>query len=415
MKTRHFITALLLLSAVSAVCSADYKMLDKHALMAPAALYDSVEDLVKYLVKPAANDAEKARVIYRWITKNIAYDTDSYFGGERKDNTAEGVLKSGLSVCEGYANLFYKMSLKAGIECIKISGYSKGYGYTPGSRFSGKTDHAWNAVKIDGKWLLIDSTWGAGYIDKDKKFVFQYNDFYFLTPPEQFILKHYPEDPKFQYLDKTVTLREFEKSFMPHPEYFKYGIKIDDFKTAIINASNTLVIPVKSPEDIVLTVNLKDQDNMIKNAVIIQYVNDRYEININFPESKVYMLHIYAKDKNEKGLYPEVVKYQINVKRTEKPVQMFPATYENFIHNKCCLYSPLSFQLNEGEVYNFKVKIPNALEAMIISGKTSWIQMKKNNDEFEQPAEMRKDGMVIVAKFPGKGNKYSTIAQYECK
>jgi len=48
---------------------------------------------------------------------------------------------------------------------MKLSGYSKGYGYKIGQTFQGNSDHAWNAVYLDGRWHLLDSTWGSGTVD----------------------------------------------------------------------------------------------------------------------------------------------------------------------------------------------------------------------------------------------------------
>ena len=46
-----------------------------------------------------------------------------------------------------------------GLEYVLISGYSKGTSYFDG-QMPTKTNHAWNAVKIDSQYYLIDSTWG---------------------------------------------------------------------------------------------------------------------------------------------------------------------------------------------------------------------------------------------------------------
>lgn len=62
----------------------------------------------------------------------------------------------------------------AGIQCMKLSGYSKGYGYKMGQTFTGDSDHAWNAVYLDGRWHLLDSTWGSGAVDDSfTKFTFR--------------------------------------------------------------------------------------------------------------------------------------------------------------------------------------------------------------------------------------------------
>lgn len=61
----------------------------------------------------------------------------------------------------------------AGVQCMTVPGYSKGFGYQTGQSFSGEFDHAWNAVYLDGRWHLVDSTWGSGLVDTTtSKFTF---------------------------------------------------------------------------------------------------------------------------------------------------------------------------------------------------------------------------------------------------
>ncbi len=54
------------------------------------------------------------------------------------------------------------MAKQAGIEVYNISGYAKGYGFKVGDIISG-TNHEWNAIKYNGLFYLIDSTWGTGH------------------------------------------------------------------------------------------------------------------------------------------------------------------------------------------------------------------------------------------------------------
>ena len=54
------------------------------------------------------------------------------------------------------------------------------------------SNHAYSAIKLDNKWYLLDVTWGAGKIE-DKKFIKKYDEFYFCTDPELFILNHFPD------------------------------------------------------------------------------------------------------------------------------------------------------------------------------------------------------------------------------
>lgn len=104
------------------ISSYNYSSIDRHALNTPKYVESSIESLAKYLIKPAKNDLEKVRAIYRWVTANISYNTSAYFSGIYGSTSAEDVLKSRSSVCEGYSDLFFKLAKMAGIEVVKISG-----------------------------------------------------------------------------------------------------------------------------------------------------------------------------------------------------------------------------------------------------------------------------------------------------
>ena len=59
------------------------------------------------------------------------------------------------AVCQGYANLFYRLANSAGIDCRIITGR--------GNSGSGWLDHAWNIVQMDdGKYYCVDVTWDEG-------------------------------------------------------------------------------------------------------------------------------------------------------------------------------------------------------------------------------------------------------------
>ena len=90
-------------------------------------------------------------------------------------------------VCNDYSHLFKRLCELTNIECIIITGIGKTNKNQIG-RINMKSNHAWNAVKLSGKWHLIDVTWGAGYVDLDQ-FDFEFKEGYFMSPPEKFCLK----------------------------------------------------------------------------------------------------------------------------------------------------------------------------------------------------------------------------------
>ena len=120
-----------------------------------------------------------------------------------------------------FQTFFYR---SLGITCKKISGYAKGYSHKAGDviSYEKKTNHAWNVVELDGTWQFIETTWGAGHVDKNKKFNKQFNNFCFLTPPQSFITDHFPyinnnieESKQWQLLENPLTLEVYSKCIKP--------------------------------------------------------------------------------------------------------------------------------------------------------------------------------------------------------
>ncbi len=96
-------------------------------------------------------DYDKVKAIYDWICQNITYDYDNLEDDSYKlKYSAYAALHDKKAVCQGYANLLYRMLLEAGVDCRIITGTGNGGG------------HAWNIVKLGSKWYNVDVTWDAG-------------------------------------------------------------------------------------------------------------------------------------------------------------------------------------------------------------------------------------------------------------
>ncbi|XP_070609286.1 kyphoscoliosis peptidase [Erythrolamprus reginae] len=211
----------------------------------------SVEELIQALLQVAHTDLEKVRAIWIWICHHIEYDVVGFFDKGNASCNPLDVLQTGKSICEGYSRLFEQMCRIAGVQCVKLSGYSKGYSYKTGQTFKGDSTHAWSAVYLDGKWHLVDSTWGSGDVDEGcNKFTFRYNEFYFLTHPALFINNHFPDNSNWQLLKPTVALKEFENNLLYKCNFYMMGMLVADPETPIIQTVNgkvTIVVESRSP------------------------------------------------------------------------------------------------------------------------------------------------------------------------
>jgi hypothetical protein len=173
----------------------------------PKETEQSLQSLAAYLSEGAKTDRQKVRAIYRWVTDRIAYDTETYFAGRRPDDSAEVVLKTRRGMCGGYASLFAALCQRVGVRVVKLNGWTRSsVSHTSG--LGDKNRHFWNAVHFEGKWWLIDATWGAGGVS-NRKFVKRSTNRYYLTPPEQLIFTHLPEDPQWQFLAEPLSKEQF--------------------------------------------------------------------------------------------------------------------------------------------------------------------------------------------------------------
>lgn len=200
----------------------------------------TVDSLASMITASYKTDLEKTRAIFSWIAQHVSYNTGIYNAGKgyrpvkffldaddtvssksAVEQTAERVFKRRIAVCDGYAKLFKTLCDYTGVESELVLGYGKCY-LEKDVKF--RTNHTWNAVKIDSNWYLLDVTWASGFVSFSNEFVYRLDDSYFLTPPQQFILDHYPEDLKWTLLERPPTIREFHFSPFKYKSFIKYGI-----------------------------------------------------------------------------------------------------------------------------------------------------------------------------------------------
>ena len=126
-----------------------------------------LEPLVHWLVRDVKDDFLKVKILHDWIADNIDYDVESFFAGGPPESSWQATLTRRKAVCQGYAELLQKMCRVAGIpvrgDCrlwprVRLPHRRR-------RKTSGKTNHAWNAVKIQKKWYLVDVCWDAGHVE----------------------------------------------------------------------------------------------------------------------------------------------------------------------------------------------------------------------------------------------------------
>ena len=97
-----------------------------------------IADQVAALCKSeCTTDFEKALWLHDWVIDHCKYDHSLTYCHP------EGVLARGTGTCESYHGAYAMLLSRVGLESKRVTG----------------NGHAWTAVKIDGKWCQVDTTW----------------------------------------------------------------------------------------------------------------------------------------------------------------------------------------------------------------------------------------------------------------
>lgn len=224
--------------------------------------------LAHQLTNPYQKERDKVEAVYRWVAQHISYrvpPAKKSAGTEKdyyeeftdtgsvllplNDRVARHVLQKKTAVCDGYARLFKCLCDYAGLRCEIVRGYARTYRQRPGKYF--RSNHSWNAVMIDSTWQLLDVTWASGYFTEGSNhFVPWFDEFYFLTPPQDFILDHFPEDLQWTLLKNFSLPEEFVNSPFKYAAFSRLNVKQSLPGGGIINchAGDSIVFEITLPE-----------------------------------------------------------------------------------------------------------------------------------------------------------------------
>lgn len=125
---------------------------------------EEIIEKAKSITNGIESNYEKVLAVHNWIANNIWYDYD-YLNGKTQSTEyiASDVLKSKKTVCQGYADLAAALLRAIGIPAKVTNGYAMGIGssgqWSEQLLSSKKTNHAWNEVYVDGRWVIFDCTW----------------------------------------------------------------------------------------------------------------------------------------------------------------------------------------------------------------------------------------------------------------
>ena len=111
------------------------------------AAFEQAINLMLARLTPEMSEYEMEKALHDMLAVHVTYVSTS------NAHNAYGALVEGKAVCEGYAEALQCLLHRVGIQSVEIFGY----GINPATGLG--EPHAWNAVRIDGEYYLVDLTW----------------------------------------------------------------------------------------------------------------------------------------------------------------------------------------------------------------------------------------------------------------
>lgn len=235
--------------------------------------FSNVEDLANQIEKDFSSDADKSRAAFFWLAKNIRYNLREFYNPRKrkytfsykseeektekiqahKDDLVAETFRNQTGVCEEYAQSFKKICDVLNIEAEVLKGNVR-TSIDEIGKIPATTNHAWNAVKIDEKWIILDATWAAGY-ENNGKWIHNFNDYFYDIPLNKICKTHYPEDK--------IWVIRFGR--MSPQEFYNQPIYSNSFLTlkADLISPETGFINLKTSEDIVLKFKNLDKNLLV--------------------------------------------------------------------------------------------------------------------------------------------------------
>ncbi|XP_025111835.1 kyphoscoliosis peptidase-like [Pomacea canaliculata] len=236
----------------------DFTEVDKDARAKLNSPKDSFDKLVQHLTSHLSSDLHKLRAIFVWMgAQNIGCRQET---GRCEDNNSPDYYIQEASKNNSLIDkMFAKMCRAARIPCLLVNGNVKGVNYETGDvEING--EGTWAVVYVANSWRFVFPYWAfvviSGY--QKENFVLvedsgkpksesltanagttkhNFDEFYFLTDPEEMIYICHPYDKEKQLLTEPWTQEKFVESPHLRSPYFSSGWKLTNPLMCVIKST----------------------------------------------------------------------------------------------------------------------------------------------------------------------------------
>ncbi len=241
MKKTILILFLALVSSVqAAIAPKRQRQLDSLVTNVPASILKNLDSLHPFLHGAATSDEERVFMYYGLFGIHFKYDQARFKAKYTREYTPAYTLSKRRGVCRDFADLFLELCKRSEIPCVVALGSTKRKWYeVPGEIIHHKwkqPNHAWNIVKFNEEWHLMDVTWSN---------VKAVEKIYGKDTKGKTVYKCAIKSPLRDYYDAKSAFFYKERNAV-HPAYY-LNSSIFSFKTALRKQQNRKIECVDYP------------------------------------------------------------------------------------------------------------------------------------------------------------------------
>lgn len=248
--------------ATTIVSAQDFSLIEEKVNSYPK--FSKIERLAQQIASDFKIEEQQVKAVFYWLAHNIRYDLDGYYNPKQKrisfryrneqerleklqaikDNIVNETLITRKAICEGYAQTFAKICSILQIENEVIKGYIRNSSNDIANPKT-NSNHAWNAVKLNGKWIYIDATWAAGVVNNNR-WQPSFNAYYFNFPKEKYFKTHFPEKKLWQLRVGRMDKKDFYNQPIYDAVFLQSDLELISPLKGILNKNATIELKIKN-------------------------------------------------------------------------------------------------------------------------------------------------------------------------
>lgn len=195
-----------------------------------------------YVCRPYRSDVQRLRAIFIWCAERITWseDVEMPHTGRKPMVDTRRVIQQKSGSSQEVAALVTEMCAAIGLSAQLVQGYLKrpGEALDLEATTSGKANHYWNSVLVDGEWRMIDSSLASPTNPHRSQYssvsTSIAESWYFLTKPSEICWTHVPIDHAQQHLIPAVSPDTLLALPATCPPFFRLGLMVHGYDTSLL-------------------------------------------------------------------------------------------------------------------------------------------------------------------------------------